>query len=288
MGLCVSGSQTGCISTGWTMLKYLTILAAFADLSIGLKVLWIGNSYTYFNDLPTMVAKVAKADGIDLEYDSHTEGGWTWDDHFHSQETLDKINSQQWDVVIMQEYSTRPAYDEDTVCKNTVPYLDELVSLILANNPATLIQFYLTWGRPYGHAELCKEQEQFCAYETMQAALTSSYTTFACMKKPARAAPVGEAFKYVKENYGDKTFFSLYNTLGLFDHHPSLKGSYLAALTHYLALFNSSVVGNTETFGLDSDLVAELQVSAEMTWMEGDWEFGADSECDLCMCQGCE
>ena len=28
------------------------------------------------------------------------------------------------------------------------------------------------------------------------------------------------------------------------DHHPSLAGSYLSALTHYSALFNSSAVGS--------------------------------------------
>lgn len=40
---------------------------------LGLSVLWIGNSYTYYNDLPTMVARVAEAAGEALEYDSHTE-----------------------------------------------------------------------------------------------------------------------------------------------------------------------------------------------------------------------
>jgi len=270
-----------------TMIQYITILTALADLTLGLKVLWIGNSYTYFNDLPTMVAKVAKADGIEMEYDSHTEGGWTWELHANSQETLDKIYSQPWDVVIMQEYSTRPAYDEDTVCRDTVPYLDQLVNHILTNNPATTIQFYLTWGRPYGEAELCKQEDQFCSYETMQAALTTSYTTFACMNKPARAAPVGEAFSFVKKTHGDSLFYELYNTLGVSDHHPSLAGSYLAALTHYLALYDRGVVGNSETFGLDDDMVSKLQTAAEMTWRLVDWEYGVDRACDQCMCQGC-
>lgn len=42
---------------------------------LGLSVLWIGNSYTYYNDLPTMVARVAEAAGEALEFDSHTEVG---------------------------------------------------------------------------------------------------------------------------------------------------------------------------------------------------------------------
>ena len=66
---------------------------------------------------------------------------------------------------------------------------------IRENNPATMLQFYLTWGRPYGEEELCQSMEQFCSYERMQEALTSRYTSFACINRPARAAPVGEAFR---------------------------------------------------------------------------------------------
>ena len=37
---------------------------------------------------------------------------------------------------------------------------------------------------------------QFCTYESMQDALTNRYTSFACLNRPARLAPVGEAFRY--------------------------------------------------------------------------------------------
>ena len=48
-------------------------------------VLWIGNSFTYRNDVPNIVAQLAAADGINVEYDSHAEGGWTWQQHSTSQ-----------------------------------------------------------------------------------------------------------------------------------------------------------------------------------------------------------
>ena len=142
-----------------------------------------------------MVGQIAELSGYEYYQDSHLEGGWSWERHAQSQETLDKIRSDQWDVVILQEYSTRPAYDEATVCNQTVPYLDQLATAIRANNPETLIQFYLTWGRPYGEESLCESMEQFCSYETMQEALTARYSSFACLTKPARLAPVGEAFR---------------------------------------------------------------------------------------------
>ena len=55
---------------------------------------------------------MAAADGNQYEYDSHLEGGWTWEKHAQSEETLNKISSQKWDVVVLQEYSTRLAYNQ--------------------------------------------------------------------------------------------------------------------------------------------------------------------------------
>ena len=150
------------------IIKAILILFLLISNATSLRVLWIGNSYTYYNDLPSMVARLAEADDVVVQFDSHTEGGWTWEQHSQSQETLDKIYSQQWDVVVLQEFSTRLAYDDLSVCEHSKPYLDILLEQILANNPETRIQFYLTWGRPHGENHLCKEQEQFCAYETMQ------------------------------------------------------------------------------------------------------------------------
>ena len=75
-----------------------------------------------------MVGQIANMSGYEYYQDSHLEGGWSWERHAQSQETLDKIKSDQWDVVILQEYSTRPAYDEATVCQQTVPYLGKNIS----------------------------------------------------------------------------------------------------------------------------------------------------------------
>ena len=127
-----------------------------------------GNSFTYYNDLPSLVSEMALADGLEYEYDSHLEGGWSWERHAASQLTMDKIRQDRWDVVILQEYSTRPAYPDEELCRQTLPYLDQLVAAVMENNPETVIQFYLTWGRPGGETELCKTMPQFCSYVSYQ------------------------------------------------------------------------------------------------------------------------
>ena len=37
-----------------------------------------------------------------LQYDQHTEGGWTLEQHWSSEITLEKIRKGGWDVVVLQ------------------------------------------------------------------------------------------------------------------------------------------------------------------------------------------
>ena len=63
------------------MLKCTLISRIFLLISLlvlqntqALKVLFIGNSYTYVNDVPAMVKELATSAGENLDYDQHTEG----------------------------------------------------------------------------------------------------------------------------------------------------------------------------------------------------------------------
>ena len=198
--------------------------------------------------------------------------------------TREKILSRRWDTVVLQEQSLRPAYDAATVCRDTVPYLDILVQLIRDNSPNTRIQFYDTWARPHGSSEDCSAGlDQFCHFSSMQTALTQSYTQFACLKAVATVAPVGEAFRYIHDNNNNNFFLSLYDNNGG-DHHASALGSYLSAATHYAAMMNTSVVGNTAVAGLDADLARRMQEAATETWFSRDWV--SDQHCQECLC-GC-
>ena len=46
-------------------------------------------------------------------------------------------------MVILQEYSTRTAFDEERICRDTVAPLDTLVSLIKQSSPNATIQVSL-------------------------------------------------------------------------------------------------------------------------------------------------
>ena len=58
-----------------------------------IRVLFIGNSFTSVNNLPQMVAGLAKSRGDRLEYDMAAPGGYKFSQHVQDQATLNKIKS---------------------------------------------------------------------------------------------------------------------------------------------------------------------------------------------------
>ena len=46
-----------------------------------LRILFIGNSHTYFNDMPAMVAEKARKAGFDCEVTMIAHGGWYLEQH---------------------------------------------------------------------------------------------------------------------------------------------------------------------------------------------------------------
>ena len=131
----------------------------------------------------------------------------------------------------------------------------------------------------------CDKIPQVCTYEGMQDAITTTYTTYACMFKPGQVSPVGEAFREFQNLYGKTEFYTLYNTNGLLDHHASLKGSYLSACVHFGTFFpGKKCTGNSYYGGMDMAVATKLQLAADNTVSRENWSYPMSSTCNFTMC----
>lgn len=222
-------------------LIFLLCLAPFcvrSQVNKKINALFLGNSYTYVNDLPLLTSQLALANGDTLVYDSNTPGGYTLQNHFMDVTTNAKINASAWKYVIVQAQSQEPSFSPAQVFSQTLPYARKLDSLIKHNNNCTNTVFYETWGRKNGDASNCGTYPPVCTYLGMQDRLKQSYKKFADTCN-AVMSPVGEAFR---------RSIALNPTLELYqpdESHPSLEGSYLAACVFYEVLFQKSVLSNT-------------------------------------------
>ena len=70
-----------------------------------LKILFLGNSHTFYNDLPLLVRKKAEADGLRADVAMIAHGGWYLFQHMREPETVFNLVYGRYDYVVLQEHS---------------------------------------------------------------------------------------------------------------------------------------------------------------------------------------
>ena len=228
------------------------------------RVLFIGNSFTYFNDLPGTLQRLAagasKRDRRYLAVRSFTPGGCTLKRHSENPEVLAAIAGGGWDYVVLQEQSTAPALPTRTVAQNTYPYAALLDSLVMAANPGAQVIFYMTWGHKDGCTQEHGDYPLIDTYEGMQARLATSYLEMA-HDNDARCAPVGLAWQRVR---AERPYDTLYRNDR---YHPSAMGTYLAACVIYATML-ASPYQSSYTADLPPATAEYLQSVAQQTVLQ--------------------
>ena len=70
---------------------------------VGTRVLFIGNSLTYTNDLPAMVRVMGESAGTPLVTGMVAEPGMSLEDHWSRGGARAAVASGRWDVVVLQQ-----------------------------------------------------------------------------------------------------------------------------------------------------------------------------------------
>jgi hypothetical protein len=225
------------------------------------EVLFVGNSYTFYNNLPQLVSDIAISLGDTLIHDSSTPGGATFNAHSSNSQTLSKISQQQWDYVVLQAQSQEPSFPPGQVANDTYPYAAILVDSIESNFSCIEPMFFMTWGRKYGDQTNCVVYPPVCTYSGMQQRLRESYLEMS-VNHNASCSPVGMAWKASIELDSALNLYSPDNS------HPSIYGSYLAACTFYSSLFKKPSLGSSFYGGIDSITAISLQTIASSTVLD--------------------
>lgn len=220
------------------------------------KVLFIGNSYTGYNNLPNLTALVANGAGDTLIHDAHTPGGNTIQMHANNPAAIAKIYSNDWDHVVLQCQSQEPSFPLSQVQTQTFPYAASLCDTMRANNACTRPIFYMTWGRENGDASNCAAWPPVCTYEGMDSLLYQRYMQMGDDNE-AYVSPVGAVWNFVRTNYPS---WDLYTSDGS---HPSQLGSYLAALSFYTIIFEKSPMNSVYNYNFSQDLADSARQAVE-------------------------
>ncbi|MFN5323737.1 MAG: PKD domain-containing protein [Bacteroidota bacterium] len=194
------------------------------------KVLFLGNSYTAYNNLPQMVADVALSAGDTVVFSSNTPGGFTLQGHSTNATSLSLLAAGDWDHLVLQEQSQLPSFPQSQVQSSCYPFARALDSIAQSLNPCVKTVFYMTWGRKNGDASNCASWPPVCSYAGMDSLLRLRYMQMAS-DNDAMVNPVGAVWRHIRNNLPG---IELYQTD---ESHPSLAGSYAAACGFYTAFF---------------------------------------------------
>ncbi len=192
-------------------------------------ILFIGNSHTYKNDMPTTYFRLtAQKLGYTVNVKAVTKGGYTLEEHLApSGNTWGNIKKEldtgKYEFVIIQEQLTRPATHPTKFYASVRSFVEKITAA-----GATPI-LYATWGGAPGNSKLngtgCKNSEEL------------NYRVAASHQKISEelgiaVAYAGLAFMDIDRNHAS---VDLYADDG---YHPSAAGSFLAALTIAETIFH--------------------------------------------------
>lgn len=243
-------------------IKFLFLFFTFLFVQIGFsqetkKVLFIGNSQTFYNDLPKMTQNIASSLGDVLDYEESTIPSFSFRQHINNSETRNKIRKGGWNYVILQESSAWPALWNDYVEDNIYPYLQQLKDLIEETNPCAKIILYHTWGYKDGIPNSCASWPNVCSYTSMDNQLQDRFKEMAT-KFNTMLAPVGPVWRNLRTNFPLIELFDPDKT------HPSLKGSFVGAMTFYTIFFEKDASASTYDAGIPNNEIASIKSSVKI------------------------
>jgi hypothetical protein len=189
------------------------------------RVLFLGNSYTYGNKLPQVVAALAAADKTArrLEVKMVASGGKDLIWHAGNKASLDAIATGKWDYVILQDQSLTPTFAPQRTRQGAVA----LDAAITKSGARTM--FFMTWQRRPTPKLLKK-------YPDMHKRNSRTYMDLARQLKAA-VAPVGYAWKMAYDANPKCPLYAKDNS------HPSRMGTYLTACVFYSTIYKKPPVG---------------------------------------------
>lgn len=172
-----------------------------------MKLLFIGNSHTYYNAMPDMVRRLLEATGVRAHVTMLAEGGKTLSYHATAPSTIFNIRHGGYDIVIAQE---RGANFDKSAFLSAARHLYDLTE-----QARCALYFYMPWPSRTGRMT--------------QTDMTEAYADF-CHKSNCFFAPVGEVFARVARVLPGQAL------IGEDGNHATPFGSYVSAVTIFYTI----------------------------------------------------
>ena len=202
-----------------------------------MKVLFLGNSHTYYNDLPALFAEKCRECGREVETSMLAQPGVTYDWHLTNGTDLRfAFMHGGYDYVVMQQAAHEP-------CPGLEETLEGALEICRLARSCGIVPVQTV---PWARLGIDEQQGMYEKYEVV------------CREAGVKENPVGRVFEYINKTRPDIR-------LHWFDGaHASPYGSYANALCTYKTIFGGDIsavsADSFESNPGDQQLFDELQV----------------------------
>lgn len=206
----------------------------------GLRVLFVGNSFTYYHSMPALVHELAEHDAgarpiFAVEY---TAPNWSLREASKNDGLLDLLHEVQWDYVVLQDVSWLPSAPPEVRHRDMDPFVYSLRRDIVWAEARPVL--FMTWGYEDGDRHYSSAD----TYEAMQARLDEGYSELG-EELFTPVAPVGLAWAEAQRRQPNLDLWSYDGR------HPGASGSYLTACVFYAMLSGRNPSGSSFTAELE-------------------------------------
>ncbi len=205
-------------------------ISSFSSQKSKIKILFIGNSYTYRNHMPIIFSKIAKSNGKNVEVNWCVKGKTSFYRHSLRKQVYKAISWKKWDYVVLQGSSRDMLKDSLTYHEKTMPGLNRMIDSIQKNHDKTKLVFYMTWSYRKGYKKLSDSNTHF----KMIRRISSKYKEIA-EKYQSKLSPVGLIWEKLYFKHNIKNLYQPDNA------HPSKLGSFVTACSFFSTIFNEPV-----------------------------------------------
>ena len=218
-----------------------------------LKVLCIGNSFTYYCGTPAMLKEIAWSEGHFVDISASLKGGWTMGKHLSLETTDDMIAEGGWDYMLLQDQSLVPAKvgrDPKGMARQ-IREMEAVAVKVRTLSPECRAVVENTWAYWKNDFGSFKSLDDFDKNGKKGAKILAKAVG------NAEVSPIGQAFRIVRAERPD---INLYHTD---KHHQSVLGSYLKSCVNYLVLYGQPFGDSVSDCLLDPETAAYLRSVAE-------------------------
>jgi hypothetical protein len=238
-----------------------TLCSQTAKAQAPTRILFIGNSFTAANDLPSIVRDLYTAEGLPIEVRSYAPGGISVGDvamgtaaHMNNPAVFELIRNMDWTYVVLQDNQGRFALDSarfpSTAASKVIEGHIKIRDSLHYYHPCAKMVWFSGWG--------FQDEDT-----SMIDAITTNYRVLNDSAKDV-IAPIGPAWKTSILTRPDYTLWSPDGA------HPDITGSYLTAAVIYGTTSGRDVSGNPFNYALPPTDANYLKTIAQKTLVDGE------------------